>query len=325
MNEDNVADIPARTPSISVVIPAYNAVQTLGTTIASAAAQTVADIEIIVVDDGSVDGTQALVRELADSDRRIRLIEQTNSGPSAARNRGIAASRASLIALLDSDDVWTSDHLRAHLDAFEVDARLGVGFSACRIVDRHLEPTGESTRTLARAVRCEDILSGNPSTTCSSLVFRRQVFEEAGPMRSDMAYAEDQEWLFRAIRTGWIVRGLNRHTVLYRTSPSGLSANVAHMRQGWLTFLAHARDLEPAIVAANEKGSSSRMNLYWARHSQRAGLPPQVSARYLYAAIMASPATVASNPTQLVAIAGGCLAPGLTKTAIAAARKLRHA
>lgn len=325
MNEERPIAAASASIEVTIVIPAYNATQTLETTLASAAAQTVTRTEIVVVDDGSTDGTQELVRELADRDRRIRLIEQSNAGPSAARNRGMAMARAPIVALLDSDDVWTSDHLGRHLAALAADPRLGVSFSACAIVDRDLVPTGEVTRTFPRAVRFEDVLACNPAATCSSMVLRAEVFRQSGPMREDMAYAEDQEWLFRAIRTGWTVRGIDSHTVLYRTSPGGLSADVDRMRLGWLTFLEHARRLEPDIVGANEKHCLASMNLYWARRIQRSGQPGKASAAYLLQAIKASPMAVAANPVQLLATSAGCVAPRLAGAAIAAARKIRHA
>lgn len=311
-------------PDASVVIPAFNAARTIDATLASARGQSVGDIEIIVVDDSSTDATVDLVRELAAEDRRIRLIEQVNSGPSTARNRGVDAARSPVVAFLDADDVWTSEHLQLHLGALAADPRLGVSFSACAIVDHQLRPTGEVTRPPAHAIRCEDVLGGNPAGTCSSLVVRRQTFDDAGPMRSDMAFAEDQEWLFRATRSGWAVRGLDRRTVLYRTSPGGLSANVERMRAGWLAFMARARELEPALVEAHEKRAVARMNLYWARRAVKAGKPATACASYLAAAIKASPGIVAASPFRILEVAGGCIAPRLTESAITAARSLRH-
>ncbi|MFO1418578.1 MAG: glycosyltransferase family A protein [Methylotetracoccus sp.] len=105
-------------PSVSVVIPSYNRAALLREAIASVLAQTFADIEIIVVDDGSTDGTGDVVAEFS-RDSRIRYIAQMNAGVSAARNTGIDAATGALVAFLDSDDLWVPDHLARLVAALE--------------------------------------------------------------------------------------------------------------------------------------------------------------------------------------------------------------
>jgi len=94
---------------ISVVIPTYNRVTFLKDAIDSVLAQTFLDFELIVVDDGSTDDTPKL---LSSYNNKVRVITQTNQGPSAARNRGIEAAKSPWIAFLDSDDVWKPDKLK---------------------------------------------------------------------------------------------------------------------------------------------------------------------------------------------------------------------
>lgn len=93
----------------SVVIPLYNKVLYVKRALDSVLAQTVQEFEIVVVDDGSIDGGADLVRKY--SDPRVRLIQQSNAGAAAARNRGVAEARADLIAFLDADDEWDNDFL----------------------------------------------------------------------------------------------------------------------------------------------------------------------------------------------------------------------
>src|ERR1035437_1378650 len=93
----------------SVIIPLYNKANHICRAVKSVLGQTHADFELIVVDDGSTDGSGDRVREFVD--RRIHLFRQTNAGASAARNRGVSEARGELVAFLDADDEWMPDFL----------------------------------------------------------------------------------------------------------------------------------------------------------------------------------------------------------------------
>lgn len=96
-------------PSITVVIPLYNKEAYVHRALASVAAQTKSDFEVLVVDDGSEDAGPEIARSFGD--RRLRIIHQANSGPGAARNRGIAEAQGEFIAFLDADDEWHPTYL----------------------------------------------------------------------------------------------------------------------------------------------------------------------------------------------------------------------
>ncbi|WP_370762536.1 glycosyltransferase family 2 protein [Bacteroides clarus] len=109
-----------RSPLVSVIIPTYNSACTITECINSVIGQTYENIEIVVVDDGSTDSTVAIVRELSSlSAKKIRLIKQSNSGPSSARNKGIEAVAGSYIAFLDSDDTWYPDKIARQVDVLQ--------------------------------------------------------------------------------------------------------------------------------------------------------------------------------------------------------------
>lgn len=126
---------PPLSPSISVVIPTYNSGARLKQTLDSALNQTCAPLEIIVVDDGSTDGTPAWVR--AHYGARVRLIEQRNGGVARARNAGWRAATGEWIAFLDHDDVWHRDKLERLLNV--VTPACGVVYSRWREVDENGE------------------------------------------------------------------------------------------------------------------------------------------------------------------------------------------
>lgn len=106
-------------PLVSVIIPAYNAARFILQAIDSALTQTLEDIEVLVVDDGSTDDTLALVEEVARLDGRIRIFSQANGGVGAARNRAIAEARGRYLAPLDADDFWYPEKLSRQVSLLE--------------------------------------------------------------------------------------------------------------------------------------------------------------------------------------------------------------
>lgn len=102
---------------ISVIIPLYNKVHTIAWTLETVFQQTYTDYEIVIVDDGSTDGSADVVRAINES--RIRLISQANAGVSAARNRGIEEARGEFVAFLDADDEWKPDYLETQMRLVE--------------------------------------------------------------------------------------------------------------------------------------------------------------------------------------------------------------
>lgn len=145
---------------VSVVIPCFNAAKTVSATLRSALAEPEAD-EIIVVDDGSTDGSPELLRQLASSEPRLHVLAQANAGASQARNAGLSAVRGNFVAFLDSDDLWHRGHLATNLARLERQPDLGVSFSRARFIDADGRTTGVS-RPRLEGLGPEDFLSGNP-------------------------------------------------------------------------------------------------------------------------------------------------------------------
>jgi glycosyltransferase involved in cell wall biosynthesis len=105
-------------PLVSVVVPLYDAERFVGEALDAALAQTLSDLEVIVVDDGSTDGSLAAARA-RERDPRVRVAAAPHRGISATRNAGIAEARGTYVAFLDADDVWEPGYLRAQVDALE--------------------------------------------------------------------------------------------------------------------------------------------------------------------------------------------------------------
>lgn len=288
-------------PVVSVIIPAFNAEATLAQTIQSVFAQTRGDWELIVVDDGSSDATTSIVERYAYLNRRVRLVSQGNKGPSAARNNGVMRARGDIVAFLDADDTWQPTHLEKAIEMLEADKQLGVAFAPCKIVDDSGRDTGQLTRPFTKNVATVDILAGNPTATCSSLVVRRSVFFDAGFMREDMVHAEDQEWLFRVVLSGWQIRSHAKHLVNYRCNPRGLSSDVARMFDGWKMFVDLAKSNAPQITRTHLPSATASMHFYYVRRLLRDGNLSTETLRHIYRAWHACPLTAAKLTARLLA------------------------
>lgn len=194
----------ASTPHVSVVIPMFNRIATIRRAIDSALAQSFRDIEVIVVDDASSDESVAAVAAI--DDPRLRLLRRDqNGGASAARNTGVAASRGSLVAFLDSDDEWFPRKLEIQVAALEAaPAHAGV---SCTGVEMHLldhaitrlQPLEDSPDWARRLAMDCDLSPGTTQLT------RRAVFDAIGPLDETLPRFEDWDWLIRYTRTGSIV------------------------------------------------------------------------------------------------------------------------
>ena len=174
-------------PRFSIVIPAWNVERWLPETIASVRAQTVTDWELIIVDDGSTDGTAAIVKGLDDA--RVRLISQPNSGVSIARNRGISEARGEFIAFLDADDLWSPTHLQRAQGYFESFPE-GQWYAGRKI--GATQPPGGWDEGLEVDEHCYFADSGDFLPNSSSVVLRRSFISDIPELfPAHVPYGED--------------------------------------------------------------------------------------------------------------------------------------
>ena len=221
-------------PEISVVIPCFNVRPPPSRGPSPRCRPRVRpDWEIVAVDDGSTDGTLDKLIELAEQDPRIRIVRQLNAGVSAARNTGIQKSIAPVVAFLDADDIWYRDYLSRVLAKLAAQPDLGFTFSRVDILDEHANPTGRTSTFEPGEIGLDSLLRGNPATTCSNLVVRREVFDDTGCFETRLNHAEDQLWMVMAALHGWKIEGINEVLMGYRTNPRGLSSDLEAMRAGW--------------------------------------------------------------------------------------------
>lgn len=176
---------------VSIITPCYNGETYLSQTMASVLAQTYPYWEMIVVDDGSKDGSADLVRRYADQDSRITLVQQPNGGSAAARNNGIRLARGQYIALLDADDLWDPEFLEKQI-AFMKEKDAVCVYCSYRCIDKN---SREILRpVLSRPVVTEkDMLVTNHIGCLSGLYDQSRhgkiyLREELKSLRDDYAY-----------------------------------------------------------------------------------------------------------------------------------------
>lgn len=185
-------------PAVSVVIPLYNKSPYIARALNSVLAQTFQDFEVIVVDDGSTDDGAAVVRGF--DDPRIRLIQQENRGVSAARNRGIEAARAELVAFLDADDEWLPGHLEVLLrlrDKYPEAGGYGTAYlRKLKGSATHVAPFSDIPREPWEGLLPSYFKAaalGAPPISASTVAIPRCILKEMGGFNTDAWWGEDTD------------------------------------------------------------------------------------------------------------------------------------
>ena len=199
-------------PTVSIIIPTYNRAGLLPRALDSIIAQTFEDWEVVLVDDGSTDATEALAAQYAERlGKRLRYVRQVRAGPSAARNHGIDACAGTYVAFLDSDDEYLPTKLERQLELFDLCPELGLVYGDSAFVDldgRRHESVFDEHGRMARNVPFDEVRPG--LCVCRGSLFdwlireyfvatiagmvRREILDKVIRFPVDQSYAE--EWLF---------------------------------------------------------------------------------------------------------------------------------
>ncbi len=234
--------------TVSVIIPVYNGERFIRRALDSVLAQTLPAHEILVVDDGSRDRTQAIVEE--EYAGQVRLLSQANGGPARARNQGMAVATGDFFAFLDADDWWEPGKLEAQVRALAMDTEAVGNYTGLRTV-RESDGRVKDLLPIAAATLWPRLRWENPGVPPSSMMLRRSVVERVGGFNERQVGSEDWEMWIRVIRAGHFSMCAEPLTD-YRVSAGGLSGNADHMFGDFLKMLedqllADLRGLKRAI------------------------------------------------------------------------------
>ena len=179
-------------PLVSCVIPVWNGEKYLGEAIQSVLDQTYSNIELVIVDDGSTDGTPDVIASFTN---RVTSIRQEQSGPAAARNTGISASKGEIVAFLDSDDIWEPSKTALQMDLLL--SRKDVSICLCEV--QNFWSPEITVREGADSPNGADPVSG---WFAQSMMIRRSAFDTVGLFDPTLRHREAMEWLRRASDAG---------------------------------------------------------------------------------------------------------------------------
>lgn len=215
-------------PTISVIIPAYNAEHTILETINSVQQQTFSDFEIIVINDGSTDRTLEILSTIADS--RLKIFSYNNGGLPVARNRGIAHANGEFIAFLDADDLWTPDKLELQLAALHQHPEVGVAYSWTLFMDEQGKSFHADKPIFFEGDVYGNLLVKNFLASGSNPLIRKQAVESVGEFYSPAGGSADWDyWLRLAARWHFVV--VPKPQILYRQSSSSMSSKIEFMEE----------------------------------------------------------------------------------------------
>ncbi len=253
-----------KAPTISIVVPAYNAEKTILETIISVQNQSFSDFELIIINDGSTDKTLEIINTKALDDSRIRIFSYENGGLPVARNRGIALARGKFIAFLDADDLWTPDKLELQILALQRNSAAGLAYSWTYFMDNQGKSFHTSEPTFFEGYVLKDLLLQNFLCNGSNPLIRRSIIEAVGDFNPDLHSAEDWDYWLRVAACSEFAL-VPKAQIFYRQSSTSMSSKVERMENYQIKVIERAFELAPQELKKLKNKSLSYIYQYSAK------------------------------------------------------------
>lgn len=247
-------------PKISVVIPAYNAMHYLPTTMKSLLNQTFDDFEVIVVNDGSSDETEQWVSQIENP--KVKLISQQNKGLAGARNTGIAYAQGDYIAFLDADDIWEPTMLAKQVTVLEDNLEIGLVYTWVALIDEQGKFTGRVFKNNAEGNVWNQLTEHNIVECGSVAMVRRSCFDTVGVFDQNLPSATIEDWdMWLRIASRYPFKVVKEPLVYYRQHPTSSSKNWEAMEQGFCIVIEKAFASAPPELLYLKKRSYGAANI----------------------------------------------------------------
>lgn len=298
-------------PLVSVIVCVYNGQEFLGAALDSVFAQTHTRFELIAVDDGSTDGSAAVLSRYADS--RLRVLHQENRGAAMALELGLEAARGEYVAFLDQDDLWEKDKLAVHVDWLRRRPAIDLTFSWFRYVDRAGRDIGLRRKRCRGTLDFRSLLRDFAIDATSNVVVRRAAIERAGGIDPTFPRMYDLDLFLRiALLAPRNIEAVPAVLMLYRRHGLQITYDFNALQGEWEGVVGKMARLAPEVVASVEGHARSNASRFFARLAYEHGDYRQ-AIRYVARGFMCSPARFLADPrnwsTGAACMAGLVLTP----------------
>ena len=251
-------------PKISVIIPAYNAMDYLPETMESVLAQTHHDFEVIVVNDGSSDQTRQWVSQIKDP--RVKLISQENKGLAGARNTGIAHAQGEYITFLDADDLWEPTKLEKQVRVLDENSEVGLVYTWVAYINDQGGYTGKIVKYQAEGNVWQKLTQRNIIECGSVAMVRRSCFEAVGLFDWNLSrFNVNEDWdMWLRIAARYPFKVVKEPLVYYRQRSSSASKNWKAIEQSFRIVIEKTFDSAPPELLKLKQQSYGLANFCFA-------------------------------------------------------------
>lgn len=279
-------------PLVSIIIPCYNGAKFIAETIQSVINQTYPNWELIIVNDGSSDNSEKLIKTLIDKEFRATLVNKTNSGVSDTRNKGISFAKGDYITFLDADDVWFKDNLEKKV-TFLSSKNFDIVYSFYSTINEHsksltIKHEGTSNPTLKDFL----YLKGNYNTKPSGLLYAKKIFTNFQGFDTNLSNNADQDILIQLVAKGFKIGLIEEILWNYRIHENNMSNNVSILEKDTLYLFKKCSSMKLFKNFWFERKCYAVMYYMLAGSWWKDGNNKKKGFYYMYKAIMANPLSI---------------------------------
>jgi glycosyltransferase involved in cell wall biosynthesis len=288
---------------ISVIIPVYNGEKTIKETIESVLNQSFSSLEVIVINDGSIDTTAEIVKSIPDC--RLKLFSYINAGLAASRNRGLSLAFGEYVSFIDADDLWTFDKLESQIQGLLANKNAAVAYSWTDYIDPNNKFVKSGQRVTATGDIYSQLLLSNFLESGSNPLIRKEAFDVVGNFNESLNAAEDWDmWLRLATHYEFVV--VPKVQILYRVSINSMSTNLKRQEIASLVVIEQAFSHQKAESLGHLK-KYALSNIYQYLTFKALETTPEklqrwISIQFLWNCVKYNPAVLKQRKIMLIAV-----------------------